>query len=77
MQHLARKFEAEITFDFGSMIGTMENPRPTPLSLLQEMTADGHSFAANLYRFPIARFEASGGSRNAAAVSSCASPITT
>jgi GNAT superfamily N-acetyltransferase len=46
MQHLARKFEAEITFDFGSVIGTMENPRPTPLSLLQEMTADGHSFAA-------------------------------
>jgi GNAT superfamily N-acetyltransferase len=46
MQHLARKFEADITFDFGSVIGTMENPRPTPLSLMQEMTADGHSFAA-------------------------------
>jgi GNAT superfamily N-acetyltransferase len=46
MQHLARKFEAEITVDFGSVIGTMENPRPTPLSLMQEMTTDGHSFAA-------------------------------
>ena len=46
MQHLARKFEAEITFDFGSVIGTMENPRPTPVSLMREMTADGHSFAA-------------------------------
>ena len=46
MQHLARKFEAEITFDFGSVIGTMENPRPTPLSLMREMTADGHSVAA-------------------------------
>ena len=46
MQHLARKFEAEITFDFGSVIGTMENPRPTPLSLMREVVADGHSFAA-------------------------------
>ena len=26
MQQLARKFEAEITFDFGTVIGTMENP---------------------------------------------------
>ena len=46
MQQLARKFEAEITFDFGTVIGTMENPHPTPLSLMQEMVADGHSFAA-------------------------------
>lgn len=46
MQHLARKFEAEIAFDFGSMIGTMENSRPTPLSLMREVVADGHSFAA-------------------------------
>jgi hypothetical protein len=45
MQHLARKFEAEITFDFGSVIGTMENSRPTPLSLMREVVADGHSFA--------------------------------
>ena len=46
MQQLARKFEAEITFDFGTVIGTMENPHPTPLSLMQEMVADGHGFAA-------------------------------
>ena len=26
MQHLARKFEAEITFDFDTVLGTMENP---------------------------------------------------
>jgi hypothetical protein len=24
----------------------MENPNPTPLSVMQEMLADGHSFAA-------------------------------
>ena len=46
MQQLARKFEAELTFDFGTVIGKMENSRPTPLSLIQEMVVDGHSFAA-------------------------------
>ena len=46
MQQLARKFEAELIFDFGTVIGTMENPHPTPLSVMQEMVVDGHSFAA-------------------------------
>ena len=46
MQQLARKFEAELTFDFGTVIGKMENPHPTPLSVMQEMVVDGHSFAA-------------------------------
>ena len=46
MQQLARKFEAELTFDFGTVIGKMENPHPTPLSVMQEMAVDGHSFAA-------------------------------
>ena len=46
MQKLARKFEAEITFDFGTVIGTMDNPQPTPLSLMEEMAADTRSFAA-------------------------------
>ena len=46
MQHLARKFEAELSFDFGAVIGTMETPYPTPLSLMSELVADGHSFAA-------------------------------
>ena len=46
MQQLARKFEAELTFDFGTVIGKMENSHPTPLSLMREMAVDGHSFAA-------------------------------
>ena len=46
MQQLARKFDAELTFDFGAVIGKMENPHPSPLSLMQEMVVDGHSFAA-------------------------------
>jgi GNAT superfamily N-acetyltransferase len=46
MQQLARKFEAELTFDFGTVIGTMENPHPTPLSVMRELVTDSQSFAA-------------------------------
>ena len=46
MQRLARKFEATVTFDYDAIIGTMENPNPAPLSVMQEMLADGNSFAA-------------------------------
>lgn len=46
MQQLARKFEATFAVDSDAVIGTMENPNPTPLSVMQEMLADGNSFAA-------------------------------
>ena len=46
MQQLARKFEAGLIFDCGTVVGTMENPHPTPLSLTQELVVDGQSFAA-------------------------------
>lgn len=46
MQQLARKFEAELSFDYGTVIGKMENPNPTPLSVMRELVVDGHSFAA-------------------------------
>jgi len=45
MQQLARKFDAELTFDFGSVIGEVEAPHPTPLSVIREMMEDGHGFA--------------------------------
>jgi GNAT superfamily N-acetyltransferase len=45
MQQLARKFDAELSFDFGSVIGEVEWSRPTPLSLMRELLSDGHSFA--------------------------------
>jgi GNAT superfamily N-acetyltransferase len=45
MQQLARKYGAELTFDFGSVIGEVAAPRPTPLSVLRELIADGHGFA--------------------------------
>jgi len=45
MQELARKFEAELSFDFGGVVGEVEAPHPTPLSIFRELVADGHSFA--------------------------------
>jgi GNAT superfamily N-acetyltransferase len=45
MQQLARKFDAELTFDFGSVVGEVQAAQPTPLSLMREMVADGHGFA--------------------------------
>ncbi|MFZ0115582.1 MAG: GNAT family N-acetyltransferase, partial [Xanthobacteraceae bacterium] len=45
MQQLARKFDAELTFDFGSVVGEVEAAFPTPLSMLREFVADGHGFA--------------------------------
>ncbi|MEA2878229.1 MAG: hypothetical protein QOF14_3425 [Hyphomicrobiales bacterium] len=45
MVELARKFEAELTFDFGSVVGEVEAPHPTPMSVWREMVADSHGFA--------------------------------
>lgn len=45
MQQLARKFEAELSFDFGSVVGEVESPRPTPISVVREWLADTHGFA--------------------------------
>jgi GNAT superfamily N-acetyltransferase len=45
MQQLARKFDAELTFDFGGVVGEVESSRPTPLSMMREVMADSHGFA--------------------------------
>ena len=45
MQELARKFDAELSFDFGVVVGEVAAARPTPLSMLREFVADGHGFA--------------------------------
>src|SRR5580704_8284135 len=45
MQQLARKFAAELSFDFESVTGEVESSRPTPLSLMREMMSDSHGFA--------------------------------
>jgi hypothetical protein len=45
MQQLARKFDAELSFDFGSVVGEVEAPFPTPMSVLREVLADSQGFA--------------------------------
>ena len=45
MLDLARKFDAELSFDFESVVGEVAAPRPTPVSLLREIVADSHGFA--------------------------------
>jgi GNAT superfamily N-acetyltransferase len=45
MQDLARKFAAELSFDFGGVVGEVEAARPTPLSVLRELVADNCGFA--------------------------------
>jgi GNAT superfamily N-acetyltransferase len=45
MQQLARKFDAELAFDFGSVTGELKPRRATPLSFLRELIADGHGMA--------------------------------
>jgi GNAT superfamily N-acetyltransferase len=45
MQQLALKFDAELTFDFGSVVGEVEAPHPTPMSMMREFVADSTGFA--------------------------------
>jgi GNAT superfamily N-acetyltransferase len=45
MRELARKFAAELSFDFGGVVGEVEAARPTPLSVLRELVADNCGFA--------------------------------
>jgi len=49
MQQLARKYQAELTFDFSSVVGEVAAPRPTPLSLMREIIADSHGFATAVF----------------------------
>ena len=40
MVDLAKKFDAELTFDFGSVVGEVEAAHPTPMSMWREVVAD-------------------------------------
>ena len=43
MQQLARKFDADLRFDFDSVVGEMRAQRPTPLSFVREAASDGYA----------------------------------
>ncbi len=48
MQQLARKFEADLKFDFGSVVGEVDQRRLTPLSLVREAVADAHDVTSTI-----------------------------
>ncbi len=48
MRQLASKFDAELRFDFGSVVGELAAPHPTPISVAREIVADSHGFATAL-----------------------------
>lgn len=49
MQQLARKFNAEFSFDFGCVTGEVDPPHSTPLSLMREAIADNYGFASAIF----------------------------
>ena len=58
MQQLARKFEADLSFDFGSVVGEVDPPRSTVLSLMREAMADSHGVAAAIFEAQTRLFKA-------------------
>lgn len=58
MQQLARKFEAEFTFDFGSVVGEVDPPRSTPLSMMREAMTDANGVAAAMFEAQMRLFGA-------------------
>jgi GNAT superfamily N-acetyltransferase len=49
MQQLAQKFAADLHFDFGSVIGDVDPPRSTALSMTREMIEDAHGVAQAIF----------------------------
>jgi GNAT superfamily N-acetyltransferase len=52
MQQLARKFDAELAFQFGSVVGELRAPASTPTSLMRELVADGADLATAMLDVP-------------------------
>jgi GNAT superfamily N-acetyltransferase len=65
MQQLARKFDAELSFQSGSVVGEMKAPRPTPISMMRELVEDNIDLATAILDVPVQlakRLEHSNGS---------------
>src|SRR5262245_60122007 len=52
MQQLARKFDAELAFQSGSVVGELRAPASTPMSLMHELVADGADLATAMLDVP-------------------------
>ena len=58
MQQLARKFEADFTFDFGCVVGEVKAPRYTPLSIAREVMADAQDMTSAMFDAQLRLFHA-------------------
>jgi GNAT superfamily N-acetyltransferase len=52
MQRLARKFDAELSFQSGSVMGEVTAPRPTPTSMMRELVADSADLVTAMLHVP-------------------------
>jgi GNAT superfamily N-acetyltransferase len=52
VQQLARKFDAQLSFQSGSVLGKMKAPHPTPMSIMRELVADGTDLAVAMLDVP-------------------------
>ena len=52
VQQLARRFDAELGFQFGSVVGEVKAARSTPMSMMRELVADGTDLATAMLDVP-------------------------
>jgi GNAT superfamily N-acetyltransferase len=56
MQRIAKKYEADLYFDHGEVVGQLKPSYPTPLSLWSEAIDNGNGFVMAVLDFPLQRF---------------------
>ncbi|NJM34123.1 MAG: GNAT family N-acetyltransferase [Rhodomicrobium sp.] len=57
MQRVAKKYEAELYFDHGEVVGQLRPSYPTPLSLWSEAIDNGSGFVMAVLEFPLQRLD--------------------
>lgn len=55
MQRVARKYEADLFFDHGEVVGQLKPSLPTPLSLWTEAVDNSNGFVMAVLEFPLRR----------------------
>jgi RimJ/RimL family protein N-acetyltransferase len=53
MQRIARKYDAELHFDHGEVVGKVRTPGPTPATLWSEAIDDGNGFVMAVLDLPL------------------------
>jgi len=53
MQRIAKKYDAELHFDLGEVVGQVKTPEPTPASLWSEAVDDSNGFVMAVLELPL------------------------